>query len=572
MERILPALVLLLVACGEPPAPSEESSGDASPDSWPEVAGVPVAPEPVLDELLAQYAPYEMFFDASGLPDGEKALLKKLVEASEAVDELYLLQTSKAGIAYREALEGSDDPRAEKALTLLERNAMPYDQLEDHRRFLGDVEFYAGHELYPRGMSAAEFDAWHATLDAEERERAMSPYTVIREDGEGGYRAVPYHEEYADDVARIAVLLREAADLAENDSFRRYLRLKAEALETDDYFEADVAWIDLQGNRYELVIGPFETYADGIKGVKAKYESFVEIVDRAESANLERYKAHLAAMEADLPIPDEYKSNVEGLTAKFVIVRDVHRGGEAGAGYQAVAANLPNDPRVHAEKGTVKTFWKNMFTARFDEIIEPLARRLIAEDQQRYLSADGFFQFVLQHEISHALGPRVVKVGPEKGTAANAAIGPAYNKLEEAKADIAGLVSLAYLMDNGVVDPAREREFYVSYLGSLFRSVRFGTRQAHGAAAALSLRYLTEQGAIAHDPATGRWRIVFDRFREGVRALARELLLLLGDGDGEAVERFFEEWGGVTPELDAGLASVEDLPVDVMPSYHVKWE
>ena len=320
------------------------------------------------------------------------------------------------------------------------------------------------------------------------------------------------------------------------------------------------------------MIGPFETYSDGIKGVKAKYESFVEIVDQAESANLERYKAHLAAMEEDLPHPAEYKSNVEGLTAKFVIVRDVHRGGEAAAGYQAVAANLPNDPRVHAEKGTVKTFWKNMFTARFDEIIEPLARRLIVEEQQEHLSADGFFQFVLMHEICHALGPRVVKVGPKKGMAANAAIGPAYNALEEAKADIAGLVGLAYLMDNGVVDASREREFYVSYLGSLFRSVRFGTQQAHGAAAALSLRYLAGRGAIVHDPESGRWAIDFDRFRDGVRSLAKELLLLLGNGDGEAVAAFFQAEGGMTPELESALAEVADLPVDVLPSYSVRWE
>lgn len=561
---VLMILLPLLLACGGYVAESDSAK--------PALAGIPVASEEILDRYLAQYAPYDMGYDASQLPAADRALLRKLVEASEVVDELYLLQTSKAGVRYREILSPLDDPIAVKAITLLRRNAMPWDQLQDFATFMGEEEYYPGHEIYPRGMTAAEFDAWYETLDEPGKTAAMSPYTVIRADGAGGYEAIPYHVEYADQVERIAALLREAADLAENDSFQRYLRLKAQALETDEYFEADVAWIDLEGNKYEIVIGPFETYSDGVKGVKAKYESFVEIVDQEESARLEVYTRHLGAMELHLPMSEEYRSEVEGLTAKFVIVRDIHRGGEAVAGYQAVAANLPNDPEVHARKGTVKTFWKNMFEARFREIITPVSQRLIAEDQLEYLSADGFFQFVLMHEICHALGPRVVKVGPRAGMAANAAIGPPYNALEEAKADIAGLVSLAYLMDQGIVDPAREREFYVSYLGSLFRSVRFGTQQAHGAAAALSLRYLAREGAISQDPESGRWSVVFDQFRAGVRSLAAELLVLLGDGDGGAVREFFATEGGMTDDLEGALERVADLPVDVLPTYRVTWE
>ena len=200
--------LLLLVSCApaEPPAGDRSTAGAET--RWTEVAGIPVAPEEELDALLEQYAPYEMFYDASALPAGEKALLRKLVEASEAVDDLYLLQTSEAGVRYRAALEGVEAPLAEKARTLLRRNAMPYDQLQDHRRFLGDVPFYPGHELYPRGMTAAEFDAWYATLDSEAQAEAMYPYTVIQEDPEavGGYRAVRYHEAYADEVDRIATL------------------------------------------------------------------------------------------------------------------------------------------------------------------------------------------------------------------------------------------------------------------------------------------------------------------------------------------------------------------------------
>lgn len=563
--RILTVLCLFFLVAGCAPPPEERRPANAAKVSATHVS------EAKLDEYLAQYAPYKMFYDASGLPAQEKQLLRKLVKASMLINDAYLLQTSKTGITIRAELSRENTPRAKKIITLLRRNAMPYDQLKGHERFAGDEPYYGGHEIYPRGMTAEQFDEYFATLDAEQQAAFMSPYTVIREDGQGGYKAVPYHVEYERQVTEIAQILREAAELAANDSFANYLRLKADALESDDYFAADVAWVDLQGNPYEFVIGPFETYSDEIKGVKAKYESFVEIVDQEESAKLEIYKKHLPALEDNLPIPDEYKSNVEGLTAKFVIVQDIHRGGEAGAGYQAVAANLPNDPKVHAEKGTVKTFWKNMFTARFEKIIRPVSERLIAEDQQQYLSADGFFQFVVMHEICHALGPRTVKVGPKKGMATNAAIGPAYNALEEAKADIAGMLSLVWLMNEGVVDADREREFYVSYLGSLFRSVRFGTAQAHGRAAAMSINYLGAQGALDYDAATGRWSIVFDKFHDGVRSLAGELLLLLGNGESDAVQAFFEQWG-MTPELQTGLDSIKDLPIDVLPEYRIKWE
>lgn len=565
MRILSAALLLLLVACQPDAEAPAMSDTDAS------YADVQLVDEATLDKFLAQYAPYEMFYDASALPDDEKALLKKLVEASKLIDVAYRLQTSKSGIEMRARLKKQDSPSAEKALTLLRRNGMPYDQLQGHARFAGNEPYYGGHEIYPRGMTAEAFDEYFATLDEERQQAFMNPYTVIREDGEGGYRAVPYHVEYAEQVGKIASLLREAADIAENSSFQSYLRQKADALQSDDYFAADSAWIDLSDNPYEFVVGPFESYADEIKGVKAKYESFVEVVDEEESKKLEIYKKYLPALEDNLPIPDEYKSNVEGLTAKFVIVQDIHRGGEAAAGYQAVAANLPNDPKVHAEKGTVKTFWKNMFKARFETIIRPVSERLIADDQQQYLSADGFFQFVVMHEICHALGPRTVKVGPKKGQAANAAIGPLYNALEEGKADIAGMLSLVWLMKNDVVDAKREREFYVSYLGSLFRSVRFGTQQAHGKAAALSINYLTDQGAVIYDAESGRWSIVFDKFEDGVRNLAAELLILLGNGETGAVQAFFDRWG-VTPELKAGLDSISDLPIDVLPEYTIKWD
>ena len=550
MKKIVLAVCALLFAC------STSNDGKAK-----------------IDTYLAQYQPYDMGFDATGFSENDKTILKKLVQASTYIDTIYWLQTSAAGLALRDSLQKvQGSPSAEKLLTLVKRNAGPFELLADHETFIGGEHFYPGGEIYPRGLTAEQFDAYLATLSDSDKEAFMSPYTVIREDGQGGYRAVPYYKEYAEYIAPIVKLLYECADLTDNASFAKFLRLKAQALMTDEYFDADVAWIDMEDSKFDIVFGPFETYSDGIKGIKAKYEANIEVVDLEESKNLDRYTAYLQELEENLPVADEYKSVVSGLTAKFVVVRDIIRAGEAGAGYQAVASNLPNDPAVHEQKGTKKTFWKNMFEARFNAIITPVGKMLIDESQLQYLSDEGFFQFVLMHEICHAIGPRTVKVGPNKGMAVNASIGPNYNALEEAKADVAGLYSLAYLMDHGVVDEGKENTFYVSYLGSLFRSVRFGLHQAHGKAAGIALNYLLQNGGLTYSRKTSRWAVDFGRIRGGIRSLTAELVILEGDGDNTKVEQFFAKWAVLTPELESSLAVVEDLPIDVLPNYSIRWD
>jgi len=554
MKKLLFLMFLLMFACSKP-----------SPLSQEQLAKV--------DAYLAQYAPYEMAYDASHFTGNDKLILQKLVEAAGYLDTIYWLQTSKYGLALRDSLaQVKNDSIAEKLLVLMKRNTGPFEALNDHAAFMGNQKHKPGGELYPNGFTAENFDAYVSGLSEEEKAEFMYPYTVIREDGAGGYKAVRYYEVYKEYLDPIIALLNECADLTDSKSFDKFLRLKAEALKTDNYFDADVAWIDMHGNKFDIVFGPFETYSDGIKGVKAKYEAYIEVVDQEASKKLEVYTQYLQQLEENLPIPKEYKSLVKGLTAKFVVVRDILRAGEGAAGYQSVAANLPNDPEVHRKKGTKKTFWKNMFEARFNAIIKPVSHRLIDESQLKHLSDEGFFQFVLMHEICHAVGPRTVKTGAKKGMAANAAIGPNYNALEECKADITGLHSLVYLMENGVDDKARAMEFYVSYLGSLFRSVRFGLQQAHGRAAAIELNFLLENGGILFNEESKRWSVDAANFPQGVSKLAEELLILLGDGDNEKVEAFFAKWLKITPLLQQSLDAVSDLPTDVIPQYSIKWD
>lgn len=526
-----------------------------------------------IQRYLAQYSAYPMNFSAVDYSATDKLILQKLVEAAEYLDTIYWLQTSKYGVHLRDSLERlSNKSDAADLLTLVKRNGGPFELLNGYTSFVGNQTYYAGEEMYPSGMTSDAFDMYIQKLPAADQEKFMSPYTVIRTDGKGGYKAVWYHEEYATHIAPIVRLLNEVADLTDNESFEKFLRLKAKALTTDDYYDADVAWIDMQDSKFDIVFGPFETYSDGIKGIKAKYEAYIEIVDQEASADLDKYTSYLQQMENNLPVPAVYKSDASGLTANFVVVNDIIRKGEGAVGYQAVAANLPNDPAVHESKGTKKTFWKNMFTARFNAIIKPVSQRLIDESQLQYLSDEGFFQFVLMHEICHAIGPRTVKTGPNKGKAVNAVIGPNYSPLEEAKADIAGLHSLAFLMTKGVVDKSKSKEFYVSYLGSLFRSMRFGLDEAHGKAAAMSLSYLKDKGGVIYDAASGRWSVDFNQFENAVKQLTAEFVVLEGDGDNTKVQAFFDQWTKETPELMNAIEATNDLPIDVMPIRSLTWK
>lgn len=526
-----------------------------------------------IDHYLAQYVPYDMPYDASNMSEPNKTILKKLVQAAAYIDTIYWLQTSQYGMHLRDSLARvKNDPYAEKLLTLVIRNAGPFELLNDYATFVGNKTYFPGDELYPSGMTVEQFDSYIATLPVEEQARFMSPYTVIRSDGKGGYTAIPYHVVYKRYLAPIVQLLNECAELTDNASFAKFLRLKAQALTTDNYFEADVAWIDMKDNALDMVFGAYETYSDNIKGVKAKFEASIEIVDQEESKKLEVYIKYLPELEKNLPIPEVYKSAVKGVTAKFIVVQDVIRKGEAAAGYQAVATNLPNDPVVHEKKGTTKTFWKNMMKARFNAIIKPVSEQLIDETQLPLLSSEGFFQFVIMHEICHAIGPRTVKAGPKKGMAANAAIGPNYNPLEECKADVTGLLSLAYLIDQGVVDGSKEKSFYVSYLGSLFRSIRFGLTEAHAVAAAIALSYLYKNGGFKYDTSAQRWSVDFDKFRLGIKNLDKELLILEGNGDNVKVQMFLDTWAKIIPEVQSSLAKVKSMPVDVLPEYSIKWE
>ena len=428
--------------------------------------------------------------------------------------------------------------------------------------FVGDMEHPEGAGYYPVDLTSEEFEAW-IEEHPDDADAFRSLTTVIRRDGDR-LVAVPYSEAFAEYLEPAAAKLREAAEATSNESLARFLELRADAFLSDDYFESDMAWMDLDAP-VEVTIGPYEVYEDSLFGYKAAFESFLTVNLPAESEALARYKDELPWLERNLPIPDEHKNFDRGTESPIRVVDEVFTAGDARAGVQTLAFNLPNDERVREAKGSKKVLLRNVMRAKYDQILTPIAERVLVAEELPELSFDAYFNFVLHHELSHGLGPGRITVDGEE-TEVRLELKDLYSTLEEAKADVMGVYDILALIDKGEM-PAQLRDTLpATYLAGLFRSVRFGLGEAHGRGVATQFNYLLDKGALAVDD-DGRFRVMADAFPGAIRDLAHDILMLQAVGDYEGTAEFLDRWGRATPELTAAVDRLDDVPVDIRPRF-----
>lgn len=539
------ALSVALGACrpaAEPPqppaaAPATEASAAPSRD---DVAA-----------KVAAYAPVTLSADLSHLADGDRQALALLLDAAEIVDGLFWQQVW----GDRDALlQRIDEPAVRR---FVEINYGPWDRLDDDAPFVEGIgPRPPGARFYPEDMTREEFE--RADLPGK-----SSLYTLIRRDAAGVLSVLPYHQAYRPELERIAAKLREAAAVATDAGFRRYLQLRAQALLDDDYRPSDVAWMDMKTSPIDVVIGPIESYQDALFGTKTAYEAFVLVKDVAWSERLARFAQHLPALQRGLPVPDAYKQEMPGTDADLNAYFALYYGGDANAGAKTIAINLPNDETVQLEKGSRRLQLENTMRAKFDAILVPIARELIAEDQQAQITFDAFFDNVMFHEVAHGLGIKNTLDG--KGTVREALTDLA-SGYEEGKADILGLYMIDALGRLGELDATKLPDHYVTFLAGLFRSVRFGASSAHGQANMVAFNFLREAGAFSRDPASGRYRVDVERMRAAVDALSTKILTLQGDGDYAGAKALRDSLGRIEPELAGDLARLEQrrIPVDIV--------
>ncbi len=524
--------------------------------------------QPDVAERLKQFAPVEISADISFLPDNEQKVVQKLIEASRYMDEIFLRQVWENNPAYRDALKSRRDELGRAAYRYFLINFGPWDRLKDNEPFVGKMPKPRGAGYYPPDMTKEEFETY-VEKHPDQADALKGLYTLVRRDGQQ-LKAIPYSQAYREWLEPAAKLMREAAELTENGSLRNFLLKRADAFFSDDYYDSDVAWMDLD-SPVEITIGPYEVYEDALFGYKAAFESFVTIADPAESAKLAKYKSLLPAMEENLPIPDHLKNRNRGTESPIRVVDVVFTAGDTKAGVQTIAFNLPNDERVREEKGSKKVLLRNVIRAKYETILRPIAERFVEAEQLPFLSAEAFTNEVLFHELSHGLGPgKIVKNGRQ--TEVRLELKDLYSASEEAKADVMGVYNLFFMMQEGVLPEDMHKPVAVTYLAGLFRSIRFGVEEAHGKGVALQLNYLLEKGAIRYNERTGKFRVDFNRFDRGIRDLVSDLCVLQAYGDYDGTKAMFDKYAHVPDFLSAKLAAMTDIPVDIAPKYPLAGE
>lgn len=505
---------------------------------------------PAFDQkLLSKYIPVTLSSDLSTLSQKEKEILSLLIDVGKIIDEMYWYESYGSRDSLLQAIQ---DPGARK---FVEINYGPWDKLAGDAPFLPGISARpAGANFYPADMSKEEFEA----ADLPDKK---SMYTFLRRDESGKLMTVPYHKQFAKEVASISALLKKAAALAENPELKNYLNLRAEAFLTDDYYASDIAWMDMKTNRIDIITGPIETYEDQLFGYKASHETYVLIKDMEWSKRLEKYAAFLPSLQQGLPVEEKYKKEKPGMDSQLAAFDVVYYAGDCNAGGKTIAVNLPNDEKVQLEKGTRRSQLKNAMQAKFDKILVPIATELIDSSQVKYINFDAFFANTMFHEVAHGLGIKNTING--QGTVRDA-LKENGSALEEGKADILGIYMVTELHKRGELK-GDIKEYYTTFMASIFRSVRFGASSAHGIANMIRFTFFKEMGAFERNPETNTYKINFDKMQEAINALSAKILKLQGDGDYDAVSKLVKEMAVITPELQADLDRLGEkgIPVDI---------
>ncbi|HDP66909.1 MAG TPA: peptidase [Candidatus Marinimicrobia bacterium] len=523
------------------------------------------APLGYIKEELAKLAPVELQADLSGLSSKDFQVLIRLVETAKIIDELFLLQVSRENPAIRSALQQSEDPQDSLYLKFFSIMFGPWNRLAEHHPFINEKKKPTGAGFYPEDMTKEEF-LKAVKQDHTKKEALAGTYTVVRRNESGELTAIPYHVEYADLVRQANRLLENAADLTEDPTLAKYLRLRARDLLTDDYFESDMAWMDLAGD-FEVVIGPYEVYEDQLFSYKAAYEAFICIVDHQESEKLAKVAQYLNELEATLPIPDEYKNFNRGSASPVKVVQEIFSAGDTKAGIQTTAFNLPNDERVREAKGSKKVMLKNVAQAKYEKCWIPIVNTILAPEPLAKVSFDAYFNHVLMHEVSHGLGPGILTRADGTKTTVSLELKELYPIIEECKADVLGMYTYLYLIRKGVF-PMDVEAALASYLGGMYRSIRFGIDEAHGGGVAIQFNYFMDKGAFYQDR-NGKLNYNGEKLQTAIRDLAAELLLIEAHGDYDRAKQLVGKYRVMTPLMADYVAQLSHLPVDIQPSFPI---
>ena len=504
-----------------------------------------------VEERVAAYEPFTLKTDLDELTSNQREMLPLLFEAADIMDQLFWKQ---AWGEKKSLLKNIED---ESLREFAKINYGPWDRLKDNEPFIKNIGPKPdGARFYPEDVTMEEFKELND-------HRKDGQYTIIERDKAGNIKVVPYHLKWEEELTRAAQLIEEAADLTENEGFRKYLKARADALVSGDYYESDMAWMDMKTNLIDFIVGPIETYEDGLMGNKTAFEAYILIKDEEWSARLARFSLLLPGLQASLPVDEAYKSEEPGSSSDLNVYDAIYYAGDCNAASKTIAINLPNDPDVQMKKGSRKLQLKNAMRAKFDKILVPISQEVIHPSQQEYVDFDAFFENTMFHEVAHGLG--INQTINNKGTVREA-LKETASAIEESKADVLGLYIVTQLAEKGELENKDLMTNYVTFMAGIFRSVRFGAASAHGKANMIRFNYFLEREAFTRDPESGKYKINFDKMKQAMRDLSEEILVIQGNGDYEKAKEMIENMGIIHDDLadDLGRINNAGIPVDIV--------
>lgn len=541
----------------------------------------PTMPDLVqLQKMTARFAPTPIRVDTSKLSDGDQKALVKLIQAARIYNDIFLRQMWDGNLALYTKLQRDTTPLGKARLHYFWLNKGPWSDIDEFQAFVPGVppRKLLGANFYPETVTKEVFEQWVAQLSPKDQEQAKSFFTVIRSKGTLPVSAttlfsVPYSQEYADDLKQCADLLHQAAALTDNDSLKKFLNLRADAFLSNDYYDSDMAWMDLDAP-LDITIGPYETYNDELFGYKAAFEAYINLRDDQETSKLSAFTQHLQEIENNLPMDPQYRNPKLGAAAPIRVVDQILSSGDGAHGVQTAAYNLPNDDRVVQQKGSKRVMLKNVQEAKFHSVLLPIARRMLTPDTMVDVSFEPFFTHILAHELMHGLGPHQIQV-QGRDTTPREELKELYSTIEEAKADVTGLFALQYLMDHSkelglgkvlASDAAAQRQLYTTYLASSFRSLRFGLNDAHGKGMAIQFNTFMDKGAFVAHP-NGTFSVDMTKIKSAVADLDHDLLTVEAQGDYAGAKKMLDQLGVIRPELKKALDRLQGIPTDIEPIF-----
>ncbi len=534
-------------------------------------AAVHAAPPPdatELNRMSARLDPTPFRVDLSKVSTGDRQALIKLIEASRVVNDIFLDQFWNGNRALYRKLQEDRSPLGSARLRYFWLNKGPWSEIDGHVAFLPGVPATKppGANFYPEDMTKAEFESWVAKLPAERKQAAEGFYTIIRRGTARELEIVPYNEAYRPDLERLSALLREAAAATPNASLKKFLTLRAAAFISNDYYDSDIAWMDLDAP-IDVTIGPYETYNDQLFGYKASFESYVTVRDEKETAKLAFYSGHLQDVEDHLPEDPKYRVPKLGAASPIRVVNEVFAAGDGSHGIQTVAYNLPNDDRVVQQKGSKRIMLKNVQEAKFEQTMLPISKIVLSPADQKDVEFETFFTWILAHELTHGLGPHEIQVAG-RSTNPRLELKELYSAIEEAKADVTGMFLVQHLMDRKAIPggPEAEHRLYTTVLASAFRTLHFGLQDAHARGQAMQVNYLLDKGGyVARDD--GTFAVDFSKIKQAVADLDNDLLTLEATGDYAGAKKLMDTLAVFRPPVQRAVDRLSHVPTDVAPVF-----